>query len=264
MKIKIDISQYEKLIRKVDNSKGNIIYIHGFSGNFLNKNFLVNYYNSYNFFAINLPGHGSSKFANDKEMDFFYYIEIIKKFIIELSLDEFILIGHSMGGALSVVVSQYFQNQIKLMILEAPANITIINNWNTIKLLIPTNIIETNKIYNKLFYKIDNLFETKQQKDRFLIRELNFANSNNHLRTMLDIKKITNWMNVTNECLIKNKVNTVILLGEHDGIVKTKETIKLIESMNMNNYQIFVIKNSAHLPWYENKNDCFEIIDKYI
>lgn len=260
----MDISKYEKLIRRVDKAKGNIIYVHGFSGNFLNKKFLINHYNKYNFFAINLPGHGASKFNDNKEIDFFCYVEIIKEFINELSLDSFILIGHSMGGALSVVVSQYFQKQIKFMILESPANITITNNWNTIKLLIPKNIVETNKIYNKLFYKIDKLFQTNEQKERFLIHELNFANSNAHLKKMLDKDKIANWMNSTNECLIKNKVNTIVLLGEYDTIVQTKETIKLFESLNMDNYQIYVIKNSAHLPWYENRSDCFEIIDKYI
>lgn len=263
MQKKIDISKCEKLIRIVNNPKGNMIYVHGFSGNFSNKNFLINYYREYNFFAINLPGHGDSKF-NNEEIDFFHYVEVIKEFINELSLNEFILIGHSMGGAISIVVSQYFQKQIKLLILESPANITILDNWSTIKLLIPKNIIETTKIYNQLFYKIDSLFNTSKQKERFLLHELNLANGNDHLRKMLNKKKITNWMNLTSEYLVKNKVKTIVLLGQYDGVVKTKETITFFSSLNMFNYQIFIIKNSAHLPWYENRNDCFQIIDKYI
>ncbi|MEF9985154.1 MAG: alpha/beta hydrolase [Malacoplasma sp.] len=260
----IDISKCEKLIRIVDNPKGNIIYIHGFTGNYTNKKFMMEYYKEYNFFSINLPGHGNSKFDSKKEIDFHYFVEVIKSFINELNLTSFILIGHSMGGAISAVISQYFQKQIQLMILEAPANITIINNWDVIELLIPQDLKETEIIYNKLFYKLDSIFPNEKQKERFLMKELDFAKSNIDLKPMLEKDKIIEWMTLATECLKINNVNTIILLGKFDGIVIAEKTCEFFNGLNKDNYKVFIIDNSAHLPIYENRNESFKIIDEAI
>ena len=68
---------------------------------------------------INLPGHGSLEYSK-KELDFDYITNVIKQYILSIN-KEVILIGHSFGGAISLVVNHKLKNQglnvIKKLIL---------------------------------------------------------------------------------------------------------------------------------------------------
>jgi len=52
------------------------------------------------YFAIDLPGHGSSGGSGEREID--RYVEWIRRFILELNLQSPVLMGHSLGAAISL------------------------------------------------------------------------------------------------------------------------------------------------------------------
>lgn len=76
--------------------------------------------NNYRCIAIDLPGYGkSSEGIHSGSMIF--YADVISKFIKKLDLQNVTLVGHSMGGHISVATALLFPKLINRLILLAPA-----------------------------------------------------------------------------------------------------------------------------------------------
>lgn len=72
--------------------------------------------------AIDLPGHGQSwKVRGDFTMSF--YAKVIRECIEALQLRELTLIGHSMGGQLSVILSLQLSAVVRKLVLVSAAGI---------------------------------------------------------------------------------------------------------------------------------------------
>ena len=75
---------------------------------------------AYRCIAIDLPNHGESTLG-EFECDIPSYLNILSAFIKTLELDNFTMIGHSMGGMLSVLYADKHPTQVAHLILLAPA-----------------------------------------------------------------------------------------------------------------------------------------------
>ena len=69
-----------------------------------------------------MPGHGDNLSENDAEMRVSKYTNLVINFIAANKLHNIVLIGHSMGGAIAVMVNSIIPNKISCLILEAPLN----------------------------------------------------------------------------------------------------------------------------------------------
>jgi len=84
--------------------KKNLLFIHGAGGNYKVWEKQLRYFeDNYNPIIIELPGHGQSSGEGEKEIG--KYTEWVKKIMDSLSLDTCYLIGHSMGGAITISFS---------------------------------------------------------------------------------------------------------------------------------------------------------------
>lgn len=70
--------------------------------------------------AIDLPGNGHSS-RGDYPYTMFFYAECIARFIDELKLENVTLVGHSMGGHISIVAALRYPNMFDKLILVAPS-----------------------------------------------------------------------------------------------------------------------------------------------
>ncbi len=70
--------------------------------------------------AIDLPGYGKSS-AGVHSGNLSFYAESISKFIHTLNLSKVTLVGHSMGGQISIATALNYSDQIDKLILLAPA-----------------------------------------------------------------------------------------------------------------------------------------------
>ncbi len=74
----------------------------------------------YHCIAIDLPGYGkSSKGAYEGSMDFF--AESVHVMMEKLGIKNYWLVGHSMGGQISILMSVKYPNEVKGLVLAAPA-----------------------------------------------------------------------------------------------------------------------------------------------
>ena len=95
-----------------------LLFIHGYESSQEIINPIIKLKRSYDIVSLDLPGFGKSNFIGKVSIEF--YAEIIKEFINELKLENLTLLGHSMGGAISMFVSK--SDKIKKIILINPLN----------------------------------------------------------------------------------------------------------------------------------------------
>lgn len=107
----------------IDEGQGGytLILIHGLASNAgfwrynipeLSKHFRV--------IAVDLPGYGKSQKGN-YSYSLSFYAETIKNLIDELQLKNVVLVGHSMGGQISIIFALKYPDKLSKLILAAPA-----------------------------------------------------------------------------------------------------------------------------------------------
>lgn len=103
------------------NGENTLILIHGLASNAgfwrynipeLSKHFRV--------IAVDLPGYGKSQKGN-YPYTLSFYAESIKNLIDELNLKNVTLIGHSMGGQISIIFALKYPEKLSKLVLAAPA-----------------------------------------------------------------------------------------------------------------------------------------------
>ena len=69
---------------------------------------------------MDLPGHGESA-KGDHAFSVFYYAEAVAAFIQKLALENCVVVGHSMGGQIAVVLAVRYPVLLEKLVLVAPA-----------------------------------------------------------------------------------------------------------------------------------------------
>ena len=224
----LKISKYKKLRYIANNYKKNlyIVFLHGFASDIDGEkpkkflNFSVK--KKLGFLALEYFGHGRSsgeftkgnisKWSNDAKIT-------IKKIVKK---NEFILIGSSMGGWISMIMHRYFSSQIKgfLGIGSAPEFLTRIM-WKKFP----------KKIKNEILKK--GVSKIKNGEYEYLITK----------QLILDGKKAKN--KVLNKKL--NNITPVTMVhGQKDEVVPVKYSRMVLKTFPKAQKKILVIKNGDH------------------
>jgi pimeloyl-ACP methyl ester carboxylesterase len=100
-----------------DDNKTPIIALHGWLDNHASFTSLSAHLD-HTLYCIDLPGHGKSSHLEDGNWyHFIDYIEKCREVIQKLNLESYILLGHSMGAAISVILTALFPEDVKKVIL---------------------------------------------------------------------------------------------------------------------------------------------------
>lgn len=119
---KVELSNQTQ-IAYTDRGQGDqtLILIHGL-GSYLpawDKN-VEELSKNYRTIAIDLPGYGKSSKGN-YEFSMTYYAQILKEFVEALELGNVVLVGHSMGGQISLTAALQYPDMVEKLVLVAPA-----------------------------------------------------------------------------------------------------------------------------------------------
>ena len=112
-------------IAYVDQGSGEntILLVHGLASNSGFWRYAIPELAKYNrVIAVDLPGYGKSQ-KNAYPYSISFYAEQIKRFIDELKLKNVVLVGHSMGGQISIMFDLKYPGVLKKLVLAAPAGI---------------------------------------------------------------------------------------------------------------------------------------------
>lgn len=212
-------------------------------------------------YALDLPGSGDSSLIDYKKTDFDKdYVETVKKFIIKNELKNFDIVGHSIGGAITLKLINDSSLKIDKIVLvdslgftdHIPHKQKVVSIYPIVKLLTKT-VLTPNKSYitsflNSVTYK-KNIFP-----DEFIDYFCNSAlKPNNH--PLLFMNSLSRYFKMKPETLskknlkkIKNK--TLILYGERDPIIPIKKIEQ--ELKEIPNVHVKIFKDTGHIPFIEN------------
>jgi len=97
-----------------------MILLHGFPGNHLGLIRLANHIgNNYRIIIPDLPACGSSDLLEGKH-NLKNYSDWLNDFLIKLSIEEAIIIGHSFGSRIALVFTNHYPKKVKGLVLITP------------------------------------------------------------------------------------------------------------------------------------------------
>jgi triacylglycerol lipase len=132
---------------------GDLLFIHGFCvehsyftiANELSKHF--------NIFMIDLPGHGTNaEGVTHKDLKTDKLADHIISYINHKKLNNFYLMGHSMGGGLASLVANKIPEKIRKLFLICPANPAAIHaGFKAFYIFYPKNMTQKNRLLKCLY-----------------------------------------------------------------------------------------------------------------
>lgn len=119
----------EKIIKCKEPNQclGDLLFIHGFCVDYSYMLAAKELAKHFNVYMINLPGHGdNADHVKTEDMTVYRYCDYVIQYVEERKLNNFYLMGHSMGGAVVSLVENQLKNRIKGLILVAPHNVAVL------------------------------------------------------------------------------------------------------------------------------------------
>ena len=239
------------------NGRENLVFLHGFMENseiwkFLEPNLSANF----KVIKIDLPGHGKShNFAEIHSMEMM--AKEVQKVISYLNLEKIHLLGHSMGGYVSLAFAEKFPESIESLTLFFSTTLA--------------DDEEKKQIRRRSIAVIDENFET------FVNASIPNLFSNNEkdilegkIELAKKIAKSTNKEGVKaaqlgmaerpdrTEILEKLEAKILIIAGKYDNAVKTENLLKALpDKTNIKTY----VLDCGHCGHWEKPTICAEIIN---
>lgn len=254
-----------------------LVFIHGlanFKGVWHSN--IIELSKNYRCIALDLPGNGHSS-NGDYKYSMFFYAECVKQFIDKLNLTEVILVGHSMGGQVALVLSLRFPNLVNKLVLIAASGLEyftefdkmMINNSMQFGQLFSTNEQNLENAIHSSFYNFDKLAIKNLVKDA---------------KEFIPVQSSTNWQRMVKEsisAMLNEQVQqflpslsmpTLIIFGDNDAMIPNKllhptESIQSIAKKANDliaNSLVVIIKNAGHFVQIEKSTEVNAAIEHFL
>ncbi len=248
-----------------DDDAPTILMIHGLGG------YIKNWYptidglnDSFRCIALDLPGYGQSTIRDFSEEDYIsFFANAIMSFVERLALEEVTLMGHSMGGQVSIVVSLENPGWLKKMILAAPAGFevfteqegAILKQFASASALMSHTEAQIRSAYQMNFVDMPELAEEMIQ-DRINVKEASWFAEYAKVREM-GVKGMLDHPVI--EELHKIQIPTVVIFGQDDQLIPNRYlhqgvTTQKVASVGnkIPNVKIKMIETAGHMLQMDN------------
>ncbi|MGL5592009.1 MAG: alpha/beta hydrolase [Metamycoplasmataceae bacterium] len=232
-------------------AKGTIVFVHGYATNSNYHDEAAERFVDYDYYAFELPGHGYTEYDQNKKLDLSVFVDFCIAMINELQLNNFVLIGHSMGGSLVLRIAEKIGEKIYKLIVVTPMNSAV--SLSTLRfyfLFTPKSFNKTLALNNVLYTDLTKTLDLDI--DHYINEEHKYQ-----LANLVFFKKLKNKLyspkNVK-DCIKAEKaltLPTLLIVGEHDKTIPCKSAIRAIKRTNRPYVQVSIFKNSAHIPFKE-------------
>jgi pimeloyl-ACP methyl ester carboxylesterase len=238
---KIHIMQFNK-----KNNTTPIIFLHGLGAtSYVWASFIYARWDGFYQIVLDLPGHGKSKGDGFRTIE--GYADFIDSLVEELGINKFILVGHSIGGAIGLQYAMNFPMKLKGLVLISTGS----------KFRIPHEILYSVQRDGN-FYK----YLCSESTPLNLIKkaEAEYYKTNNNVVMYNDLL-VCNQLNITDKV---NRINTktCIICGEDDLITPPKFSKYL--NKNILGSQIYLIKKAGHMVIWEQPDTVTQLIYNFL
>lgn len=194
----------------------------------------------YKVICPDLPGFGKSEMP-PLPWGVEDYKDWVVQFLKALQIDDFLLIGHSFGGRISIKLSS--EGFVEKMVLCAPAGIKIKRDVKTSLLLLLSKATPL-KPLKKIFY--------------FLIRKRDYAKAKGVMRETM--KKVVS--EDLTSLLPRIEAETLLIWGREDKLIPVKYAN--IFKKEIKNSRLLVIEKAGHSPNLNTPDKLTEEIFKFL
>jgi len=219
--------------------------------------------NHFRCIAIDLPGYAKSS-AGVHSGSMIFYADTISKFVHKLNLQKVSLVGHSMGGHISIVTALLYPQLIDRLILLAPAGFE--------------TFTDEEKVWYKKNYSSEIYSAINDDQVR-LNYEINFVKMPADAEAMIqDRIRMKSWKNFNNytkvvsnslcgmlDYPVFDKLNlitqpTLVLFGKNDKLIPnnylhknlTPEEVAREGTLQITNSKLIIIPECGHFLQFEN------------
>ncbi len=273
--------EIEKQIQIAYNETGTgpqtLLFIHGLA-NFKGvwKSNISELSKTYHCIAIDLPGNGHSS-SDDYNYSMFFYAECVKQFIDKMNFSNVILVGHSMGGQIALVLTLRYPHLIEKLVLVAASGLEYFSDLD--RMMINQSMQMTQMFYSNeqslesaihsSFYNFDKLSVNSLIKDA---KEFIPIHSSNNWKKMVKDSISAMLNEQVQQFLPTIKLPTLIIFGDNDAMIPNKllhssETVQSIAKKAnelIENSQVLIIKKAGHFVQIEKSKEVNAAIAEFV
>ena len=214
----------------------------------------------YKVICIDLPGHGKTKtFSNEHTMEFM--ADVVNTVIQKLNINRFLLIGHSMGGYVSLAFAEKYSEKLNALVMfhshvYADDDTKKINRDREIKL------VQDGKYKTIVEVNIPNMYATKNLEkftnDLQFSKEIALKTPESGVIAALNgMKNRKDRYNI----IANTKIPILFLPGEYDNLIPYVEDDKQFIASELVET---VVLNSGHMGMFEDKENAYSTISTFI
>jgi pimeloyl-ACP methyl ester carboxylesterase len=225
-----------------------LVFIHGAGGDKSQWEFQRDFFTNKKFgiITISLPGHGDS--SPSKEVSIRSYATNLKEFLSKNGIKKFILVGHSMGGAITLQFSVDFPDFQPMMVVLVGTGAKL-NVAPVFFDLIQSDFNKAIKMMTDFSYSDKAELAIKEKNAKII--------TDNGSRVLLGDLEACRQFDIR-EDLTKIEVPALIICGEEDQMTPLKYSQYLRD--NIEDSQLFIFPDVGHFPFLEIPNQVNDII----
>ncbi|GAK56911.1 alpha/beta hydrolase fold [Candidatus Vecturithrix granuli] len=233
-------------IESINKSMGegeNVFFLHGLGGNIYNWAYQTKYFSeTNNVVSLELPGHGRSAGKGGSTIE--YYTDLIRQFFDVMELDNLVIVGHSMGGVVSLDFSFKFPDRVKALVLVA----------TSARFDIPTQkLMELKNDMESIFGSLEKAKEKMKDIDERLV-------TNDMMVLLGDVMAIKKYNGVSH--LSELKMPTLVVAGADDILAPVSYSEQL--HANIKNSALRIIENAGHMVMVEAYQEFNAVLEEFL
>ncbi|MDY0091793.1 MAG: alpha/beta hydrolase [Candidatus Vecturithrix sp.] len=233
-------------IESINKSMGegeNVFFLHGLGGNIYNWAYQTRYFSeTNNVVSLELPGHGRSSGKGGSTIE--YYTDLIRQFFDMMELDNLVIVGHSMGGVVSLDFSFKFPERVKALVLVA----------TSAKFDIPTQkLMELKNDMEAIFGSLEKAKEKMKDIDERLV-------TNDMMVLLGDVMAIKKYNGVSH--LSELKMPTLVVAGTEDILAPVSYAEQL--HANIKHSELRIIENAGHMVMVEAHQEFNAVLEEFL
>ncbi|MBD3305814.1 alpha/beta fold hydrolase [candidate division KSB3 bacterium] len=233
-------------IESINKSMGegeNIFFLHGLGGNIYNWAYQTKYFSeTNNVVSLELPGHGRSGGKGGSSIE--YYTELLRQFFDIMEMENIVLVGHSMGGVVSLDFAFKFPERVKALGLVA----------TSAKFDIPTQkLMELKNDMESIFGSLDKAKEKMKDIDERLV-------TNDMMVLLGDVMAVKKFDGTSH--LSELTMPTLIIAGADDILAPVSYAEQL--HANIKNSDLHIIENAGHIVMVEAYQEFNSVLEEFL
>jgi pimeloyl-ACP methyl ester carboxylesterase len=222
--------------------------------------------------AIDLPGHGDSEIGKFS-YSVFFYSSVVGELIQKLNLENVTIIGHSMGGQVSIVTALRFPDKISELILSAPAGFEVFTESERHFLETSSSALFGETLLQAYESGLKNgFFNFSQEASVYTKKLFGIADATRNQFPMVIENSVKGMLReAVYENLDKITQPVLIIFGENDRLIPntffhktTTAEIAKLGTSQIPNAKLVLLQNCGHFPQFEKANEFNKEVEKFV